>query len=155
MDDPENINSVLDDEKIAGLGIGDSAKSAIAVFGVPAGVDEESSNEVDGGFTRQWTFSGGITLRIWTEKSEKNTDAQIEKGSVEFITINSPSQAKTKYGIGIGATRAQVLRAYGTCIVDVEQNDTSNVLAGSVYGGILFSMRDDKVESIDVGAMAE
>ncbi len=153
---PENIDSVLDDEQIGGLGLGDSAKKAVTLLGVPVDVDEEYPNEVDGGFTRQWKHSNGITLNIWTEKSEKNPDAQTEKGSVGFITVNSPSQAKTRYGIGIGATRSQVLAAYGDCISAEEQNgDSESVLAGTVYGGVLFSMRDGKVESIDVGAMAE
>ncbi len=153
---PEDIDSALDSEQIGGLGLGDSAKKAVALFGVPAGVDGEYPNEVDGGFTRQWKFSDGITLNIWTEKSEKNTDNQIERGSVGFITVNAPSREKTKYGIGIGATRAQVLAAYGDCISAEEQNgDSEAVLAGTVYGGVLFSMSDGKVKSIDVGAMAE
>jgi hypothetical protein len=77
------------------------------------------------------------------------------KKTIASVEINSPSQLKTKRGIQIGDTEAQVIKAYHD-VNDVDGTEPKKVfVAGSVYGGLFFEFHNGKVVSIMLGAGAE
>lgn len=80
-----------------------------------------------------------------------------DKGlQVESITIKRPCSLKTSRGIGIGNSEAEILNAYRSEI-DPSENEAGaeSIVAGTVYGGVIFKMRNGKVSEIFVGASAE
>jgi hypothetical protein len=56
--------------------------------------------------------------------------------------------------MGMGSSYAEVETAYKKDI-DPEATDKTQITVGSVYGGIIFSFRNDKVSRIFLGAEAE
>lgn len=70
-----------------------------------------------------------------------------------MITIYGESDLKTSRGIGIGDSRNSVLKAYQAEIYDQENKE--GLIAGTIYGGVIFTFENDKVKSIFVGAGAE
>jgi hypothetical protein len=85
-----------------------------------------------------------------------NTNAQ----KVNTITISSPCAFKTKRNIGLGSTKKEVLNAYKNEIdlsgVNPETNlEPGRLVAGTIYGGVIFSVKNDRVDSIFIGAAAE
>jgi hypothetical protein len=71
---------------------------------------------------------------------------------VTSIEITKPSKFVTSRGIGIGASKADVLAAYGPYLGQTEEPNA--ILVGSPYGGMLLTLRSDRVASIFLGAMA-
>ncbi|HEY5535156.1 MAG TPA: hypothetical protein VIL99_09520 [Ignavibacteria bacterium] len=75
---------------------------------------------------------------------------------VSSVKINSPSNLKTSRGIGIRSTKDEVLNAYKDEINSEESKIYEGmIVAGSVYGGIIFDIKNGKVTSIFIGASAE
>lgn len=73
--------------------------------------------------------------------------------SVKFI---NPSNLKTSRGIGIGSTKEEVLNAYKEEINKNESSmDSGFIVAGSLFGGLIFELKNDLVTSIFIGASAE
>ena len=74
--------------------------------------------------------------------------------TVFSITITSPCGFRTKKNMGIGSTYKEVMAAYENDI-DKSFTDKNSITVGSVYGGIIFSFKNDKAEKIFIGAAAE
>lgn len=70
------------------------------------------------------------------------------------VRLSAPSPFRTKAGIGIGSSRAEVLAAYKGKI-DKELSDKSQVVAESASGGLSFTFRNGKVAGIFLGQIAE
>ena len=75
------------------------------------------------------------------------------KWILRTIHVSGTSRWKTKRGIGVGATRARVEKTYAKT-KDKESSNDEHLVAGSVYGGILFTFEAGTVKSIFVGASA-
>ncbi|MCA9642525.1 MAG: hypothetical protein H6718_16195 [Polyangiaceae bacterium] len=141
-------------ESIGGFSSGTTSDDVISKLGEPdsrpARVEEGASGE----FVVSWKWQAqGILL----EMASPSADGPL---SVRGLSIRAPSQLKTSKGIGIGASRADVERAYqglgwkaGDDGIAPQPNE---FLIGTVYGGTRFRFDGDaKVESIEVGAWAE
>ncbi len=103
--------------------------------------------------------SDGLEHQTWVY-NEKGIILNIVKTenavSVGSIDINKPCTYKTSRGIGIGSKRSEVLEAYKPEIDPAENNgDSDLIVAGTVYGGIIFSIEKDSVSGIFIGAGAE
>lgn len=74
---------------------------------------------------------------------------------ISSIAIRAPSQLATARGIQIGSSESEVMAAYA----DYEDTEHSapgeSFMAGSVYGGLIFSFEDDKVVRMFLGAGVE
>lgn len=103
----------------------------------------------DGQYHQEWQYAGGgITLGMVSEK----------KGglkSIDSITITSPSTLKTQRGIGIGSTEAEVVKAYGRFRNAEDSKPGELLVAGSIFGGVMFNFHRGKVSRIFIGAAAE
>ena len=82
----------------------------------------------------------------------QNADSSWETGS---YLLKENTTLKSTRGIGIGSTAEEVRQVYRKEI-DTADEGPGQIIAGSVYGGIVFWMTDDgKVRNIFVGASAE
>jgi hypothetical protein len=84
---------------------------------------------------------------------EKKTGAK----TVALFTASKDCSLATTKGIKIGSSEADVRKAY----VSFEDKENASAVqkgsfvAGSIYGGIIFTFKDKKVSSIFFGAAAE
>ena len=103
----------------------------------------------DGDYHQAWAAPAcGLTLDLSaTESSGSQT--------LTAITLTRPSSWKTARGIGIGSTEAEVMTAYGRDRNAEESQVGSLSVAGSVYGGLLFTFEAGRVTQIFLGAAAE
>lgn len=105
----------------------------------------------------------GLTVREWIAP---RVGLSLKMGSagddaaplVESIEMVAPSDLRTDRDIGIGSTRGEVEAAYAAEIdrENQEAADGGDLVAGSVYGGVIFSFDDSgRVSRIFAGAAAE
>lgn len=76
--------------------------------------------------------------------------------AVAIINIKAPCNYRTTRNIGIGSTKDEVLNVYKNEI-DPNENaaNSTSLVAGTVYGGIIFEFENSRVSSIFIGAAAE
>lgn len=139
----------LEKETLGKLNLGQKAADVIALVGKPDSKGKDVEWEAIGDWVQEWSYkSWGLELNM----------ASASKGgakTVLSITAASPSKLATSRGIHIGSTIAQVTRAYGN-VQDKEQSVPGKTfVAGSVYGGVIFTFTGGKVSQIFVGAAAE
>ncbi|MCK9378146.1 MAG: hypothetical protein M0P73_18660 [Syntrophobacterales bacterium] len=137
-----------DKEQIGELHLGLAAKAVQqTISGKPVlGPDELMG--ADGLHHQEWKYSqAGISLDMTSEKKGGTK-------SIASISVASPSKLKTQRGIGIGSTAAQVAKAYGP-FRNNEDSTPECFVAGSNFGGVIFTFKQGKVSSIFIGAAAE
>jgi len=74
--------------------------------------------------------------------------------NVKMITIHSPCDFISSRGIGINSSYDDVKKYYHQYI-DPSSSDSNSIVAGTVYGGIIFKFANKKVRSIFIGAAAD
>ena len=87
-------------------------------------------------------------LGIASEKSDR-------EGAVFSIKITIPSRLKTKRGIGIGDTYEQVRKIYQQYEDRENSISSKTFVAGSIYGGLIFTFKNNRVTQIYLGSVAE
>lgn len=80
--------------------------------------------------------------------------------SVFSITMTAPCGLRTGTGIGIGAAKEEVIRAYRAYEATNEEHDDyfgdADVhLVGSIYGGMIFTFENGQLRDVFLGAAAE
>ena len=72
-------------------------------------------------------------------------------GTVEKVIIGHPFAGRTKEGIGIGSSRADVIQAYGTPVDDTPESQTQGDEV-MWYGrlGLIFQLHNGKVDLLQV-----
>jgi hypothetical protein len=125
------------------------ADKLTALVGKVEGKGKDVMWDAIGEWVQEWRYPAqGLKLNMASE----------EKGgakSVLTITANAPCQLATKRGIKIGSSIAEVTKAYKD-VHDKEQSvPGKSFVAGSIYGGVIFTFKDGKVSEIFVGAAAE
>lgn len=141
--------TLMEEESLGQLKIGRVATEVLQLLGSPTKKSNSSFWAADALHHQDWYYSKkGITLNMVSEMADK----QQEVASIKLI---SPSKLRTKRGIGIGSSFDEVVRAYGK-----EQDQENSIpfkyfVAGSIYGGLIFSFENDRVAEIFLGAAAE
>ena len=147
-DAPDDANLAdefpVDKQAIGPLHIGMTDKQAIAVLGAPQLRSVAVLMGALGDYESVWAF-GSATLQMSGAKP---------KGPfrVASISVAGRSGFKTPEGIGIGATREEIVAVYGKYLG--HSDDPAQVLVGSVYFGLLFTLEQERVVAIFLGAMA-
>lgn len=101
-----------------------------------------------GTYVQQWNYpEKGITLDM--ESESKNA-----LKTVKSISIISPCTYLTSQKIGIGSDIETVREKYADRI-DTDFSDDSIIVVGTVYGGTIFEIENNKVVKIFIGAIAE
>lgn len=110
-------------------------------------VEYDELSEVNGLYQQLWDFEkAGISLLMESETHEG------EK-RVAAIYIAGPSNYKTSKGLGIGSDKLHVYQEYNKHIDSVGLPET--IVVGTIYEGMLFSIKNDTVTDIFVGAAAQ
>ncbi len=134
-------------EKIGELKIGLKIGKVIELLGMP---EKKSKHELwgaDDSYHQEWNYiSKGISLDV-IGKTENEQE-------VNSISVSKPCTLKTNKQIAIGNTMQEVQNAYSESI-DTTWSDNGNIVAGSVYGGLIFAFEKDILISIFIGASAE
>ena len=104
-----------------------------------------------------WSADGMYHQTLRYKKKGIELDIQGEKDLdkvINMITITKPSTLKTLKNIGIGSSYEDVEFAYKD-VIDPEFSNSESIVAGSIYGGIIFSFENKRVNSVFIGASAE
>jgi len=140
----------IDIESFGGIKLEMSYKETVATLGQPGKKGDAVEWGADGLVHQDWTYPAeGLVLNVSFEK-----DKLLSTGQIFSITATAPNGYKTRAGMGISSTYAEVKQAYKKDI-DPEATDKTQITVGSIYGGIIFSFKNDKAEKIFLGAQAE
>jgi hypothetical protein len=140
----------IDIETFGDVKIGQPHVKTIEAIGQPDKKSKKEEWAADGQLHTDWSYtSKGLTLNMTFTKGGTDTT-----GYVFSITADAKATFKTRAGMGIGNTYAEVQEAYKRDI-DKESTTTDQITVGSIYGGIIFSFKDGKVSHIFLGAAAE
>jgi len=141
-------SKLLANESVGGLKTGISADEAEKIAGAADVKSKPEKWEADGMTHQNRTYKKkGIVLDFLIVE---------KKASVSSIEINKSCELKTSRNIGIGSERKEVEKAYANEIdPEASSADDSRIVAGSVYGGIIFNFEKGRVSSIFIGAAAE
>ncbi len=144
----EMLNGTQSQGTIGFLNLGTSDKEVIKNTGQPKTKSEAVIWEADRLEHQTWTYENkGIELGMIRNKEEQQ---------VWSIKITSPCDYKTRKSIGIGSTKSEVLNVYKDKINEEHRfGDQDIVVLGSIYDGIIFHFKNNKVVSIFIGAAAE
>ena len=142
-------HAFLKREKLGGIRLGQTGKEVSALLGPPASKGEDTAWAATGEWVQEWHYPNqGLHLNM--ASTQKGGDKTISS-----LTATAPCALATARGIRIGSTITEATQAYGA-VKDQEQSTPGQTLvAGSVYGGILFTFTDGKVSQIFLGAAAE
>ncbi len=139
----------LDNEALGKIKLGRKAADLAGLIGKPDSKGKDTEWDAIGEWVQEWRFkSQGLTLHM-ASKSKGGAK------TVLTITAEAPSKLATARGIHIGSTIAEVTKAYGK-VQDKEGSEPGKTfVAGSVYGGVIFTFTGGKVSRIFLGAAAE
>ena len=136
---------IMKNEAVGFLKIGLAAAEVLAGLGEPADKSPSRIWGADGLEHQKWRYPAkGIEFDM-----VKRDGAFL----VNMIRITTPCDYKTKQGIGIGSPAKEVQAAYPNQL-NPAVNGTK-LVAGTVYGGIIFGLDGGVVSSIFIGAAAE
>ena len=138
---------LLEKESVGGIKLGLNIKVVESIIGSPSEKTELTEWGADGLNHQTLKYSTqGIELDL-VQKPDSSF-------SVDMITITSPCKYKTTAGIGIDSGIEDVKKAY-LSYIDPNTSNENEIIAGTVYGGIIFKLSEQKVTSIFIGAAAE
>jgi hypothetical protein len=140
---------LLSGEKHFVLDDAETEKDVLKLLGKPEKKSKAEFWGADGLIHQRW-FYKKLGIAVDFVKEDKSG-----VGEAFSVTISAPSERKTSRGIGIGSTRREVLKAYAAEINREESRLPETIVAGSVYGGVVFTMKNNSVVSIFIGAAAE
>ncbi len=148
--EPNPASGKIDIETFGDIKLGQPFSQANVILGDPDSKGNAVEWATDGLMHQDMTWKAkGLVLNIAYEKTDP------AKISVIYtITATAPCTYKTRAGMGIGNTYAEVEAAYKKDI-DPEATDKTQITVGSVYGGIIFSFTNDKASKVFLGAEAE
>ncbi len=138
---------LLKAESLGPLRIGLSSDETVKLLGSPETKSEAKVWGADAQEHQQWIYDKvGLSFDMVTEAGEQR---------IAMIKASSPCEFKTSRGVGIGTDALTVMSAYKAEINLSESDSSRSIVAGSVYGGLIFSLQDGRVSSIFLGTAAE
>lgn len=145
----EDPDAFLKSEQLGGLKLEMSEKAVLKLLGEPKKKGALVHQEADGMWVQDWSYpAAGLSL---TMASEKKAGAKTIAG----ITASAPCALTTKAGIKIGSPAAEVTKAYKKHLDKENPPTATSIVAGSIYGGVIFTLEKGKVTTIFLGAAAE
>ena len=139
----------LDEDALGKLKLGQKAADVTALLGKPESMGKDTEWGATGEWVQEWQFKKqGLTI---------NMASTTKGGAKTVLTITgiAPCKLSTARGIHLGSTIAQVTKAYGD-VQDKEQSKPGqSFVAGSLFGGVIFTFESGKVSEIFIGAAAE
>ncbi len=143
------IEAMLKSENLGGLKLGLPEKEVLKQLGKPESQSKISLQEADGAYVQKWEYPAqGLSLELTS--GEKKNGAK----TIASITASAGCKLATKEGCKIGSPESAVRKAYGAH-ESKEDRKAEQLVAGSIYGGIIFDFKGGKVSRIFFGAVAE
>lgn len=140
---------LLREERIGSLYIGLGEKEALAAIPCPVNKGKETYLAATGDYGQKWSFPAcGVEL-------DMVSGAKGGPKTITAIVVSQPSTLVTSRGIGIGASEDDVLGAYQPFLDRSTTRRGRTIVAGSIYGGLIVSLAQGKVNEIFLGAVAE
>lgn len=127
-------------------------------IGIPDSVVVEKLGDPEKKSTARIWGSDGMEHQSWYYQRQGIELDMIQKENkqvVDRISIKSPCDYKTQRGVQIGSKEIEVQTAYKTEINPHDSKPDSAIVAGTIYGGIIFGLKNGIVNSIFIGAAAE
>jgi len=138
---------LMEKETLGTLKLGLKLSELKNILGEPNIIKENVLWDADGEFHQTIIYSNyGIELDMMGKK-------EMDK-IINMITVESPCEYKTGRGVAIGSNYQDVEKLYKDYI-NPTFSDNEIIIAGSVYGGVIFKFEKEKVKSIFIGASAE
>lgn len=142
-------SELLKTEMLGSLKLGMTEGELIAALGEP---DSKSGFELwgaDGLNHSDWVYEAkGLAINL---AGEPDSDAEL---TVYSIGASAPCDLATQKGVKIGDSKEALVEAYGFAM-EVQEEVDGRIVAGTVFGGLIFGIKDGKVSSIFIGASAE
>ena len=141
--------ALMREESLGELKLDLSAQQVIQLLGNPTQKGQVEFWGGDALYHQYWYYSNqGITLSMASEN---------EKGqqNIAFIKLVSSSILPTKRGIKIGSSIEEVSLAYAKEKDQEMSIPDQTFIAGSIYGGLIFTFDKGRVIEIFLGAAAE
>lgn len=136
-------------ESIGKVKLNMTESELLAALGQPDGESDPELWGADGLHHSDWTYESlGLVVNM-TESTNPESEF-----TVYSVNANAPCDQATKRGVKIGDTKDAVLTAYRDEIENPGSSDTA-IVAGTVFGGVQFSIKDGLVSGIFIGASAE
>ncbi len=137
------------DEPLGKIALGQKADDLVKLLGKPEAKGKDTEWAATGEWVEEWKYPAqGLRINM---ASGKKGGAK----TVSTITATTGCKLATARGITIGSPVAAVRKAYGK-LEDKEQGGKGDTfVAGSVYGGVIFTLKAGKVAGIFIGAAAE
>jgi hypothetical protein len=148
-DEKEPAPGLMHSDSLGDLRIDMPEMKVSELLGEPGDKGEQLLSEADALYHQEWRYPRqGIFLELVSESADG-------KQRVASIRAGLHSIHETTKGIKVGDSFAAVNKAYGDQL-DADNSDPPfTLLAGSLYGGVLFSFEEGKVIQIFLGAAAE
>ena len=142
--------SKIDIESFGDIKIGQPHVKTIEALGQPDSKSPAVEWGADGLMHEDWIYSAkGLTLNMTSAKGTSDGTRYVSS-----ITANANCTFKTRADMGIGNSYTEVQEAYKRDI-DATATDKEQITVGSIYGGIIFTFKNDKVVTVFLGAAAE
>ena len=137
------------DERIGSLRLEMPEKEVGSAISCKPGKGNEILEGATGEYVQVWKYPKcGVILKM-------NSERKGGPKTVAEITIASPSGLKTDGGIHIGSTESEVVKAYGRYRDTEGSVPGRTFVAGSIYDGMIFTLKNGRVVKIFLGAAAE
>ncbi len=107
-------------------------------------------------YTATWRFARGVALRV-EASPDPNADRPVLPYRVSRIEVTSPSALRTRAGIGIGSSAAEVEAAYGAHVVASLSTEQRRFVGtpGHADGGLVFELAQGVVRKISLGIVEQ
>lgn len=149
---PDNIpppSGKIDIETFGPVKIGQHYKDMVVAIGEPETKSSAQLWAADGMMHETWNYnSKGLSIALVSEETNAS-----EK-SIFSITAIKPSEYKTRANTGVGSSENEIKAAYLRDI-DSSLSSAEQIVVGSVYGGIIFDLKNGKATKVFLGANAE
>ncbi len=144
---------LMGNEKFGDLKLNLTTDEVIKIIGNPSKKTEEEYWGADGGQHSNWVYdTKGITLGM--NRIEDHPESKYHNKLVDAITIKAPSDLKTNKGIKIGSSIDDVMIGYQRTMETTEAEE-GWLIAGTIYGGLMFKVENGQVVEMFLGAKAE
>lgn len=138
---------LMKSESVGGIQLGLGINQVIEILGNPSEKSNPEMWEGDGEYHQNFSYvKEGLELDFIGQSESNQT--------LNMITVTEPCTLKTKRQIGIGSSIEEVNADYKNKI-DASSSNSETIIAGTIYGGIIFSFENSKVKSIFIGQSAE
>ena len=134
-------------EPLGQLALGSKPAEVLKLMGKPESRGKKTPQEATGTSVQDWNYPAkGLTITMEFVKKEE---------TVSMIRATAGCTLATARGVKIGSTEAAVNKAYGKERDKESSEAGKSFVAGSLYGGVVFTFKDGKVSEIFIGAAAE